>query len=142
MMHLPKNIKINPLIRENIRIAVQSIRANSVRAFITMAIIAIGIIALVGTLTATDSMKKSITDSFTFLGANSFSIESRGMHIHIGGQRYRTKNYSYISNIQAEEFKQNYHFPALVSIYTNASGSATVKYQEFRNEILELSTAD
>ena len=129
-MHLPKNIKINPLIRENIRIAVQSIRANSVRAFITMAIIAIGIIALVGTLTATDSMKKSITDSFTFLGANSFSIESRGMHIHIGGQRYRTKNYSYISNIQAEEFKQNYHFPALVSIYTNASGSATVKYQD------------
>lgn len=129
MKGLPKKTKINPLIRENIRIAVQSIRANSVRAFITMAIIAIGIIALVGTLTATDSMKKSISDSFTFLGANSFSIESRGMHIHIGGQRYRTKNYAYISYLQAEQFKQNYHFPALVSIYTNASGSATVKYQ-------------
>jgi putative ABC transport system permease protein len=95
---------------------------------ITIMIIAFGIMALVGILTAIESIKKSLTDSFTSLGANTFAIESRGMRVHIGNQRYRTKNYSYISYKQAEEFKENYNFPAAVSVSTYASGTSTVKY--------------
>jgi putative ABC transport system permease protein len=101
-----------------------------VRAIITITIIALGIMALVGILTAMESIKKMFNDQFSILGANTFTIESRGMHIHIGDKRYRTKNYSYISYKQAEEFKQEFDFPATVAISTFASGSATVKYND------------
>ncbi len=113
---------------ENIRIALQSIRTNLLRTVLTVLIIAVGITALVGILTAIDSIKKSITKEFTVMGANTFSIVSQGMRIQVGHQRYRTKNYAYISFYQAKEFKEQFDFPAITAISVNASGSATLKY--------------
>ncbi|MGE5448651.1 MAG: ABC transporter permease, partial [Bacteroidales bacterium] len=52
----------------------------------------------------------------------------RGMRIQVGGERYRTRNYSYIDYYQAKEFKDKYTFPSSVSISTTATGTATVKY--------------
>jgi putative ABC transport system permease protein len=92
-------------------------------------IIAVGISALVGILTAIDSIKNAITADFTRLGANTFSLQSRGMRIQIGNQRYRSKNYSYISYFQAKEFRDQFHFPASVSISVMATNTATVKYE-------------
>jgi len=113
---------------ENLRIALQSIRSNILRSILTVMIIAIGITALVGILTAIESIKTSITKEFTVLGANTFSITSRGMRVQIGNQRYRTKNYSYISYYEAKEFKQQFEFPATASISVNSTGTATLKY--------------
>ena len=69
---------------ENLRIALQSIQSNILRSILTVMIIAIGITALVGILTAIESIKTSITKEFTVLGANTFSITSRGMRVQIG----------------------------------------------------------
>lgn len=113
---------------ENIRIALQSIRSNILRSILTVMIIAIGITALVGILTAIESIKTSITKEFTVLGANTFSITSRGMRVQIGSQRYRTKNYSYISFYEAKEFKEQFDFPATASISVNSTSTATLKY--------------
>jgi len=113
---------------ENIRIALQSIKSNILRSILTVMIIAIGITALVGILTAIESIKSSITKEFTVLGANTFSITSRGMRVQIGNQRYRTKNYSYISYYEAKEFKEQFDFPATASISVNSTGTATLKY--------------
>jgi putative ABC transport system permease protein len=99
------------------------------RAILTMFIIGFGIMALVGILTAIDAIRNSITDEFTRMGANTFSIESRSINVHFGGERERRKNYDYISYRQAREFKETFKFPAEVSIWTNASGIATVKYK-------------
>lgn len=120
---------LKPLVVENIRIAFQSIRSNLLRSVLTIMIIAVGISALVGILTAIDSIKNAITADFTRLGANTFSIQSRGMRIQIGNQRYRSKNYSYISYFQAKDFRDQFHFPASVSISTTATNTATVKYE-------------
>jgi putative ABC transport system permease protein len=120
---------IKPLVAENIRIAFQSIRGNLLRSVLTILIIAVGIAALVGILTAIDSIKNSITAEFTRLGANTFSIQSRGMRVQIGNQRYRSKNFSYISYFQAKEFREKFHFPATVSISVMATQIATVKYE-------------
>ncbi len=120
---------IKPLVYENIRIAFQSIRGNLVRSVLTILIIAIGISALVGILTAIDSIKTSITTEFTRLGANTFSIQSRSMRVQIGNKRYRSKNYSYISYFQAREFRERFSFPAVVSIAVFATQTATVKYE-------------
>ncbi len=122
-------IWIKPLVFENIRIAFQSIRGNMVRSVLTILIIAIGISALVGILTAIDSIKNSITSEFTRLGANTFSIQSRSMRVQIGTNRYRSKNYNYISYFQAREFRERYTFPATVSISVNATQIGTVKYE-------------
>ena len=113
---------------ENLRIALQSIRSNILRSILTVMIIAIGITALVGILTAIESIKTSITKEFTVLGANTFSITSRGMRVQIGSQRYRTKNYSYISFYEAKEFKEQFDFPATASISVNSTSTATLKY--------------
>jgi len=113
---------------ENVRIALQSIRTNLLRTVLTVLIIAVGITALVGILTAIDSIKSSITKEFTFMGANTFSISSRGMRVQVGSKRYRTKNHSYISFYQAKEFKERFDFPAITAISVYATGTGTLKY--------------
>lgn len=122
-------MRFGTLFFENLKIALQSIRSNLLRTILTVLIIAVGITALVGILTAIDSIKNSITKEFTFMGANTFTISSRGMRVQVGNQKYRTKNYSYISYYQAKEFKEKYDFPAAVSISTYATGTATVKFE-------------
>ncbi|HOU30435.1 MAG TPA: ABC transporter permease [Bacteroidales bacterium] len=116
------------IFRENLRIAVRAIKSNRVRTILTVCIIAFGIMALIGILTAIDAIKTSLTEQFTMMGANSFTISSRGMNIQIGSSSYRARNYSRISYREAEEFKRRFDEPAWVSISYNASGMATVKY--------------
>ncbi len=113
---------------ENIKIAGISIRSNMLRTVLTVMIIAVGITALIGILTAIDSIKNSITREFTFMGAYTFTITSRGMQVQVGSNRYRTKNHSYISYYQAKEFKEQFTFPAVTAISVHASGTATIKY--------------
>jgi putative ABC transport system permease protein len=118
---------------ENIRIALKSIRTNLLRTILTISIIAFGIMALVGILTAIDSIKYSLTQSFSLMGANTFTIESRSLRVQIGSQSYRRKNHEYISYKQAQEFKEMYELPAWVSIWTRASGSAVVKHKSYKS---------
>ncbi|HEX2975054.1 MAG TPA: ABC transporter permease [Bacteroidales bacterium] len=116
------------IFRENLRISFKAIKSNRVRAVLTMCIIAFGIMALIGILTAIDAIKSSLTNQFTMMGANSFTITSRGMNIQIGNSKYRAKNHARISYREAEEFKNRFKEGAYVSISFNASGLSTVKY--------------
>jgi putative ABC transport system permease protein len=117
------------LFRENLRVSINSVRTNLLRTILTMLIIAFGIMALVGILTAIDSIKSTINKQFATMGANTLTIESRGFSVQIGKNRYRKKNHPYITYKQAREFKERFNFPARVSIYTTASGMATVKFK-------------
>jgi putative ABC transport system permease protein len=123
------NIKKIGILRENLRISWRAIRSNRVRAILTICIIAFGIMALVGILTAIDAIKSSLTNQFTMMGANSFTITSWGMNIHVGNSRSRQKNFSRISYREAEEFKNRFSEPAWVSISFYASNLATVKFE-------------
>lgn len=118
---------------ENLTIALKSIRTNLLRTILTISIIAFGIMALVGILTAIDSIKGSLTESFSLMGANTFTIESRSMRVQIGNQSYRRKNHEFISHKQAYEFKDMYKLPGFVSVWTRASGSAIVKYKSYKS---------
>ncbi len=125
---MKSSIKRIAIFKENLKISFRAIRSNKVRAILTICIIAFGIMALVGILTAIDAIKSSLTNQFTMMGANSFTITSRGMNIQIGNDKYRAKNYSRISFREAQEFKDRFTEPAWVSISYNASSLATVKY--------------
>jgi putative ABC transport system permease protein len=118
---------------ENLRIAMKSIRTNLLRTILTILIIAFGIMALVGILTSIDSIKYILTESFSLMGANTFTIESRSIRVQIGNETYRRKNHEFISHKQAQEFKDSYVLPAWVSIWTRASGSAVVKYKSYKS---------
>ncbi len=113
--------------KDNLRIALRAIRSNKLRTILTICIIAFGIMALIGILTAIDAIKNSLTDQFTMMGANSFSISARGMTVQVGNDRIRTRNYSRISYRQAMEFKSRFTEPAWVSVSFRATDMATVK---------------
>ena len=81
---MKQSVKRIGIFKENLRISFRAIRSNRVRAILTICIIAIGIMALVGILTAIDAIKSSLTNQFTMMGANSFTITSRGMNIQKG----------------------------------------------------------
>lgn len=115
------------LIAENIKISLESIRSHLTRTILTVLIIAFGIMALVGILTAIDSLKSSITKSFSQMGANTFTLRDRAMQFQMGDGR-RVKRYKEITYDEAQRFKDNYKFPAYTSVSTFATHTATVKF--------------
>ena len=119
-------MKYGILLRENIRISLNAVKSNKLRTVLTVFIIAFGIMALVGILTAIDSIKASLENQFTIMGANTFSLTNRKL-VRTSG-REATSN-PVISYREAMEFKDEYAFPARVSVSYNASGTATVKFE-------------
>jgi len=120
------------LFRENIKIALNAISSNLLRSILTMLIIAIGITALVGILTAIDSIKQSINSNFTSLGANTFTIRNKELVVRIGRGGRKPKKYAEITFEQATRFKDLYTFRSVISISTVASQGATVKYKSLK----------
>src|SRR3954466_8072058 len=66
-------------------LAFRTVRSNKLRTGITVAIIAFGIMALIGIITAIEAMNQSLTENFSTMGANAFSLRFRERQIHIGG---------------------------------------------------------
>ncbi|RMF20307.1 MAG: ABC transporter permease, partial [Bacteroidetes bacterium] len=101
---------------ENIKQALRSVRANLLRAVLTLLIIAFGIMALVGILTAIDSAIFSLNDNFSRLGANSFSINPKWETLKGSGHGRRVRRGEPITFDQGMEFKERYRYPARVSV--------------------------
>ncbi|HBG70141.1 MAG: hypothetical protein A2W93_10410 [Bacteroidetes bacterium GWF2_43_63] len=119
------NLKI---IGESFNIAVRSVRSHLLRTILTVLIIAFGIMALISILTAIESIKFSLSENFTRMGSNTFTIVDTQMRGGPGGDHNDRVEFEDISWDQATAFKDRYQFPAVVSIYTHASGTATVRY--------------
>ncbi len=116
------------VISENIQMAFAAIKSQSLRAILTILIIAFGIMALVGILTSIDAIKNSISSSFSAMGSNSFTIRNRGMNIHIGKSSKNAKQHPNINYHQATAFKKNYLFSNQVSVATTATGIGVLKF--------------
>ena len=126
-MYLPTLAHFFMNLTENFREGIKSIRANMLRSVLTALIIAIGIMALVGVLTAVEGVKSSVTEELSSLGANTFDISSRSNR---GGSREgRTeKNYERVTYREFTEFKERYDFPGTQTcIYAGVSGNAEIK---------------
>lgn len=116
------------LISENIKISLDSIKSQLLRTLLTVAIIGFGIMALVGILTAIDSVKFFLIENFTMMGSNTFNIRNREMVVHMGGRRSNADSYKNISFQEAKRFRELFEFPASTSVYTWGTGIATIKY--------------
>ena len=104
---MKKSVLQIAIFKENLKISFRAIKSNRLRAILTICIIAVGIMALVGILTAIDAIRSSLTNQFTMMGANSFTITSQLMNFE-RGDRSRAKNFSRISYREAEEFKNRF----------------------------------
>lgn len=113
--------------REILNMALQNIRANMLRSVLTLLIIAFGIMALVGILTAIDAIAYSLNDNFSGLGANSFSIERKWGEVKSNKRGRRQKAGEPIKFEQAMDFKERFNFPGKVSVSFWASNMSSVK---------------
>jgi putative ABC transport system permease protein len=113
---------------ENLRLALRAIRGNKLRTVLTFLIIAFGIMALVGILTAIESLKSRLNSSFSFLGANTFTIDQKWTEIQGegGGRDWKPSPPIVFENTQ--EFKKRYSFPAMVSIGMQFDQVRTVEH--------------
>src|SRR5947199_5505229 len=114
-------------------LAMRTIRSNKLRTGLTVSIIAFGIMALVGIITAIKAMNQKFTESFSTMGANGFTIRYKERNIHFGGnnsdlkitkkgakKEKQSSLNKQISEDEAEQFVQYYQYPAVSSISTYA----------------------
>lgn len=129
---------------DSFSLAFRTVKSNKLRTGITVTIIALGITALIGIITATASMNQSLTENFSTMGANSFSIRYQDRQIHFGGRRQvkktslnalrqkKSDNGKIITYEEAKLFKERYSFPAIVSISINGPQNVIVNNDEVK----------
>ena len=114
---------------QNILSALTTVRSNLLRSSLTVLVIAVGIAALVGILTAIDTAIYALSDNLSNVGANSFTIVPQGQGIRAGGGHRRREVGTSISFNQAQDFKEKFKFPATTSIHAIGLHASTAAYK-------------
>ena len=116
---------------ENIKLAIISIKSNILRSFLTIIIIMVGIAALVGILTAIDTMLYSLNDNFNSIGANSFEIKPLYEKLKYRKHGIKKRTGSVITYRQAVLFKKKYGFPGTkVTVFSRFKSGVEIKYKD------------
>ena len=127
-------------LRDTLSLSFRTVRSNRLRTGITVAIIALGITALIGINTAIVAIKQKFLESFSSMGATGFTIRyqepRRSFHNDEvkkekkGAKKEKKSNMGKpITVHQVEAFKAAYTFPAQVSTNIVGNRSAIVAYQ-------------
>lgn len=117
------------LFRENVRIALDSIKGQLLRTILTIVIIGIGIWALVGILSAVKALENTISTNFASMGANTFNIQQYEFNVQTRGSGEREKINPVISYNNVREFLAKYEFPTTkTSLSFQGTSVAEVKY--------------
>lgn len=112
---------------ENIKEAFRSIQSNLLRTVLTALIVSIGIMSLVGILTAIDAIKASLNSTFASLGANSFEIKAKGYTNRFRRGGVQGKTYPAITYLQARQYKSEVGEEAKVGVSAFIAGAVEVK---------------
>lgn len=124
-------------------LAWRTVRSNKLRTGLTVAIIAFGIMALVGIITAIKAMNQKFTESFSSMGANAFTLRYKERNIRFGGgnsdevklskknnRKEKKSNLDRrITKDEAEMFLKNYHYPAITSLSIFGGRNNIVSYE-------------
>ena len=111
---------------ENVLIALNSIKSQLIRTILTSLIIALGIMSLVGILTAIDAIKASISSEFTSMGANTFVVRQLRSRVRQGN---KSQKFSSITYKEAKRFKREFQYHSTISISSQASFNSLVRYK-------------
>ncbi|MCG2417886.1 ABC transporter permease [Aequorivita sp. F47161] len=117
------------LFRENVRIALDSIKSQLLRTILTIVIIGIGIWALVGILSAVTALENTISGNFASMGANTFNIQQYEFTVQSRNNGEREKINPIISYNNVREFTDKYSYPfTKTSLSFIGTTAAEVKY--------------
>jgi len=130
------------LFKENIKIALGSIKGQLLRTILTVVIIGIGIMSLVGILSGVSALENTISSDFSSMGANTFNIRQYGLQVRVGGnggapgrQREKTKINPVISYRDAKEFVDTYNYPGSQNaLWFFGSNTTEVKYDNIKTD--------
>jgi putative ABC transport system permease protein len=138
--------------RDIFLLAFRTIRSNKLRTGLTVSIIAFGIMALVGIITAIKAMNQKFTESFSTMGANAFTVRFKERDIRFGGGNNREVKLSkkgkrkekksslgkIITKDEAENFIKRYDFPGIkgISIFGNRNNIASHENRKTSPNIL------
>jgi putative ABC transport system permease protein len=129
--------------RDVFSLAFRTVRSNKLRTGLTVAIIAFGIMALVGIITAIKAMNQKFTESFSTMGANGFTIRFRERQLRFGndnssdlklskkGKKRERKSSlgKRITKDEAEQFINSFDFPATAGISVFGNRTNIVSYE-------------
>jgi len=122
------------LFRENVRIALNSIKTQLLKTILTVVIISLGIMALVGTLSGVDAMEANFGGNFDTMGSNTFNIQRYEFQIqrHGGG---REKINPIITYDNVRGFLEQYNYPfTQTSVSFQCTRNAEVKYESKKTD--------
>ena len=123
------------LFKENVRIALGSIKTQLLRTILTVLIIAIGIMALVGILTVVAALENTLKGNFASMGSNTFNINQYEFTSQRRGGGEREIINPIISYTQAKAFKEKYDYPlTYCSLSFTATSSAEVKFESQKTD--------
>jgi putative ABC transport system permease protein len=133
-------------IQDSFVLAWRTVKSNKLRTGITVAIIAFGIMALIGIITAISAMNQSLKENFSFMGANAFVVRYKEMNARMGGPNNGEDEFSKVKKGQKEKksnldkpikieeavyFKEHFGFGrALVSISKRLGGNNELHYKD------------
>lgn len=122
------------LVRENIKIAFDSIKTQLLRTILTVLIIAIGITALVGILSSVSFLENTISSDFSSMGSNTFNLQQYDFTT----QRRSKDDFKVnpvISYRNVKDFEESYNFPGTkTSISFTGTRNAEVKYDNKKTD--------
>jgi putative ABC transport system permease protein len=122
---------------DTLSLSFRTVRSNKLRTGITVAIIAFGIMALVGINTAIDAMKQKFTESFASMGANGFTIHYKDFNFFRRNDRVKKEKKGQlkekksdvrrqITRDEAEAFKTRFQYPGKISLNIRGVNDAIV----------------
>jgi len=127
-------------------LAWRTVRSNKLRTGITVAIIAFGIMALIGIITAIQAMNQKLTESFSTMGADGFTLRYKERNFRVGGgggndvqltkknakKQKQSSLGKQITEDEAEQFVRYYQFAATVGISALADRNSLISYQNHK----------
>ncbi len=120
----------------NLTLAFRAIKTNRLRSVLTIAIIGLGIMALVAILTSIEVLKKNVASNFSSMGANSFQITGDVVKVKKrkrGDVKMVSSHWKNIKYEDAREFKKRFSFPATVGLSMSGTGIATARYRSVKS---------
>ncbi|RNC79836.1 MAG: ABC transporter permease [Winogradskyella sp.] len=123
------------LFKENIKIALGSIKGQLLRTILTVVIIGIGIMALVGILSGVSALENTISSDFSSMGANTFNIQRYEFNTQRQSSRERQKINPVITYRNVKDFMDSYDFPfTKTSVSFIGTRAAEVKTDEKKTD--------
>lgn len=116
---------------ENIKEGLRSVQANLLRSVLTALIVAIGIMSLVGILTAIDGIETSVTSSLSSLGVNTFDISSKDYR-DSNTEGVKQKVYPKLTYSEVNQFVDKFNYPATVALFGFLTFNAEVSHNSLK----------